>query len=116
MLSPAPLLLLLMFVAVAAPATSSLPLMLHVYCLHTPCTATCCTADVAKEQDKFALEPAKYSRRYEGVGRAGTPFSAEVLRERFLGPEIFFAPERYSHAAGGRVGGWGPACVSCPSD
>ena len=62
------------------------------------------TADVAKEQDKFTLEPAKYIRRYEGVGRTGTPFAAEVLRERFLGPEIFFTPEMYSHAAGGRVG------------
>lgn len=60
-------------------------------------------ADPAKESDKLAADPAKYTRRYEGVGRTGTPFAVDVLRERFLGPELFFQPQLY---AGGHSGAW----------
>lgn len=58
-------------------------------------------ADPAKEADKVAGEPAKYTRRFEGVGRTGAPYAVDVLRERFLGPEIFFSPHLY---AGGHSG------------
>ena len=54
----------------------------------------------------MAADPAKYTRRFEGVGRTGTPFSVDVLRERFLGPELFFAPQMY---AGGHSGARGEA-------
>ena len=60
-------------------------------------------ADPAKEADKVTADPAKYTRRYEGVGRTGTPFAVDVLRERFLGPELFFQPQLY---AGGHSGAW----------
>lgn len=46
-------------------------------------------------------DPARYSRRYEGVSRTGAPWAVDVLRERFLGPEIFFNPRLYSRNSGG---------------
>lgn len=51
--------------------------------------------DPAKEGAKMDAEAAKYTRRYEGVSRAGTPFAVDVLRERYLGPELLFAPDTY---------------------
>jgi len=60
-----------------------------------------------------AADPAKYTRRFEGVGRTGTPFAVDVLRERFLGPELFFAPQMYAGGHGGALGvreGAGACC------
>jgi actin-related protein 3 len=77
-------------------------------------------ADPAKEAEKLGADPAKYTRRFEGVGRTGTPFAVDVLRERFLGPELFFQPQLYT---GGHSDWRTPlpevidACVqSCPID
>ena len=41
------------------------------------------------------------------MGRTGSPFAVDVLRERFLGPEIFFQPQLY---AGGHSGAHGLGC------
>ena len=60
--------------------------------------------DPTKERAKVLADPARYTRRYEGVGRAGTPFAVEVAAERFLGPEIFFAPHLYRGAEPGQGG------------
>lgn len=55
----------------------------------------------------MAAEPARYTRRYEGVGRGGTPWAADVLAERFLGPELFFKPSLYAGNHTGQCGGEG---------
>jgi hypothetical protein len=53
-------------------------------------------ADPSKEAAKFASDPGRYTRRFEGVSRTGAPFSLDVLHERYLAPEIFFSAEAYS--------------------
>lgn len=56
--------------------------------------------------------PGKYSKRYEGISRTGTPFAVDVLRERFLGPEIFFSPHTNSGSGDdrARVSGFALGC------
>ena len=74
-------------------------------------------ADPAKEADKAAADPAKYTRRFEGVGRTGTPFAVDVLRERFLGPELFFQPQMYAGGHSGALGeAWGVVAVLLPRE
>lgn len=50
--------------------------------------------DIAKEFNKFDLDPNKYIRKYKGVNSVTKKeFEIDVGYERFLGPEIFFHPE-----------------------
>lgn len=84
-------------------------LMMLAPCL--VCLAATWPADPAKEAEKVGADSGKYTRRYEGVSRTGTPFAVDVLRERFLGPEIFFSPHTYS---GSGDLGWGDVWQKCP--
>ena len=69
-----------------------------------PACLPCAPADPAKEAEKMGTDPGRHTRWFEGVSRTGTPFAVDVLRERFLGPEIFFSPDTYS--------GTGMDCIS----
>merc|ERR1712096_151554 len=50
--------------------------------------------DVAKEFNKYEMDPAKWIKHYEGLNSiTRQKFEVEIGHERFLGPEIFFHPE-----------------------
>jgi len=51
-------------------------------------------SDIAKEFNKFDVDPSKYVKEYSGVNAVTKkPFKIDVGYEKFLGPEIFFHPE-----------------------
>lgn len=76
----------------------------HAQPCHAPCGALL-GADPEREGGKLAADPARYTRRYEGVSRGGAPWAVDVLAERFLGPEIFFQPQLYAgNHTGARAG------------
>jgi len=53
--------------------------------------------DMAKEFAKYDSEPDKWIKKYNGVeAKTKKPWVCDVGYERFLAPEIFFAPEIYS--------------------
>jgi len=50
--------------------------------------------DVIKEFAKYDKEPDKYFRTFDGRNsRTGAPWKCDIGYERFLAPEIFFAPD-----------------------
>ena len=50
--------------------------------------------DIAKEFNKFDVDPNKYIKQYGGKNSVTKKlFDIDVGYERFLGPEIFFHPE-----------------------
>ncbi|KAG7222992.1 hypothetical protein INR49_029214 [Caranx melampygus] len=51
--------------------------------------------DIVKEFTKYDSDPGKWIKQYRGVNAVSkTAFHIDVGYERFLGPEIFFHPER----------------------
>ncbi|GAQ82764.1 Actin-related protein Arp2/3 complex subunit Arp3 [Klebsormidium nitens] len=54
-------------------------------------------ADIVKEYVKHDKEPSKYIKQWTGLNsRTRQPYSVDVGYERFLAPELYFAPEIYS--------------------